>query len=1025
VGKKITVAVAYTDAGNSAESVSSAETAAVGNINDKPTGAVTITGTQKEGKTLTADTSALKDADGLGSLSYQWQADGKDISGATNASYTLTQAEVGKKVTVVVSYTDGGNSSETVVSIATDPVIAKMRYITVDADANGAALLWEDTNKDGVKDDNETTVTVVGEKLQVNGTAVDLAEDQVTIRFRDFTTGLLDLTGFGADDKIIIDQAGGLDDLMGLKAKYADQILYKNQKVFESLGANEFERVYVSKSTVGGKLTNVSAGLAYANLYSTEGDVWVNYIDVSMYSNANGTGLRHSWFAFNQKLANYPGGPNVNPENNASKMVYIDFVKGLPSLTAESIEFITPSADAVVPKFVSAQTSADGAKVILTYSKYLLPTAGLTPDPTAFAVQSGAAGNLTANTVTAVHVTGKTVELTLANAIANGQEVVVAYTDPTDGDDRPAIQNLLQKDAASLPTTSVINNVPPDTTAPTFVSAATNADGSKVILTYSEDLDASNKAATSDFDVKINDNTNAVTAVAVSGKTVELTLTTPISGGQTVTVSYTDPTSGNDAQAIQDAAGNDVVSLSGASVTNNVTDTSPPTLVNIKTSTDGKKVILTYSETLLDNNAAGQQFAFEISQFDLRSGGNQITIDRVDAVANTIELTVQDPPIVEGQTLTLEYTANQPPIFRAIYDLSKNPAASFTAKKVTNLLPDTIGPVLEAVSFNHDTQNIILTFNEVLDANNPPPTSAFTVTTNGTANAVKAVAVSGNAVTLTVTTTLDKTDTVQLSYADPSGGNDAKAIQDATGNDAASFNNMTVQRARYITIDSFGLNKSAIWEDTNRDGIKDAGETSYIREPGALEKLIEDTQDQDQVVYSTEQVTLRIRSFTDLNVYDAAKPFVPLDLTGFGTDDKIIFDFKGAADDLFGYKYQGEYAVDKSLAAGNTNGLKLPYDVVNPNYETYGSKGALFSWGAGSAGRNNNTAEQAGIVRVMLTNGGWGSNVRLSVKAFTYRKDVSVTSLLTLGHTANDVGDAFATGLKANAMPIVEYIVPV
>jgi len=661
----------------------------------------------------------------------------------------------------------------------------------------------------------------------------------------------------------------------------------------------------------------------------------------------------------------------------------------------------------------------------LTYSKYLLPTAGLTPDPTAFAVQSGAAGSLTANTVTAVHVTGKTVELTLANAITNGQAVTVAYADPEVYDDPNAIQNLKGKDAASLPTTIVINNVPPDTTAPTFVSAAANADGSKVILTYSEDLDASNKAATSDFDVKINGNTNAVTAVAVSGKTVELTLTTAISGGQTVTVSYTDPTSGNDAQAIQDAAGNDVVSLSGASVTNNVTDTSPPTLVNIKTSTDGKKVILTYSETLLDNNAAGQQFAFEKGQFDLRSGGSQITIDRVDAVANTIELTVQGPPIVEGQTLTLEYTAVPPPIFRAIYDLSKNPAASFTAKKVTNLLPDTIGPVLEAVSFNHDTQNIILTFNEVLDANNPPPTSAFTVTTNGTANAVTAVAVSGNAVTLTVTTTLDKTNTVLLSYADPSGGNDAKAIQDATGNDAASFNNMTVQRARYITIDSFGLNDSAIWEDTNRDGIKDAGETSYIREPGALKKLIEDTQAQDQVDYSTEQVTLRIRSFTDLNVYDAAKPFVPLDLTGFGTDDKIIFDFKGAADDLFGYKYQGKYAVDNGLAAGNSNGLKLPYDVVNPNYETNGSKAALFSWGAGSVGRNNNTAEQAGIVRVILTNGGWGSNIKLSVKAFTYRKDVAVTSLRTLGHTANDFGDAFATGLKANAMPIVEYIVPV
>ena len=71
---------------------------------------------------MTADTSALDDADGLGTLSYQWKADGTNISGATSSTYTLTQAEVGKAITVAVSYTDGEGTSESVLSAASAAV---------------------------------------------------------------------------------------------------------------------------------------------------------------------------------------------------------------------------------------------------------------------------------------------------------------------------------------------------------------------------------------------------------------------------------------------------------------------------------------------------------------------------------------------------------------------------------------------------------------------------------------------------------------------------------------------------------------------------------------------------------------------------------------------------------------------------------------------------------------------------------------------------------------------------------------
>lgn len=97
-------------------------TAAVSN--NAPIGAVTITGTVVEDQTLTAVTSALSDADELGSFSYQWIRAGSDISGATSSTYALVQADVGNAISVKVSYTDGEGTAETVTSVASQSVIA-------------------------------------------------------------------------------------------------------------------------------------------------------------------------------------------------------------------------------------------------------------------------------------------------------------------------------------------------------------------------------------------------------------------------------------------------------------------------------------------------------------------------------------------------------------------------------------------------------------------------------------------------------------------------------------------------------------------------------------------------------------------------------------------------------------------------------------------------------------------------------------------------------------------------------------
>jgi hypothetical protein len=122
VGKPITVVASYTDLLGTPESQSSAATGSVVNVNDLPTGTVTITGIATQEQTLTAGNS-LADLDGLGTINYQWQANGINIAGAANPSYVLTQAEVGKTITVVASYTDLLGTAESKASSATTPVV--------------------------------------------------------------------------------------------------------------------------------------------------------------------------------------------------------------------------------------------------------------------------------------------------------------------------------------------------------------------------------------------------------------------------------------------------------------------------------------------------------------------------------------------------------------------------------------------------------------------------------------------------------------------------------------------------------------------------------------------------------------------------------------------------------------------------------------------------------------------------------------------------------------------------------------
>ncbi|MCO6060363.1 heme peroxidase, partial [Pseudomonas sp. MOB-449] len=149
-GLALRVKAVYQDAKGVIETVYSAvtEPTATVSVQDAPVGTMLISDTTPlAGQQLTA-TRAFTDPDGPANpvLSYQWQArsgaaDFAPIAGATLATFTPTLAHIGQQLRVVVSYTDGLGTLETVTSEATSVVAGALVVGTAGNDVlNGTAF---------------------------------------------------------------------------------------------------------------------------------------------------------------------------------------------------------------------------------------------------------------------------------------------------------------------------------------------------------------------------------------------------------------------------------------------------------------------------------------------------------------------------------------------------------------------------------------------------------------------------------------------------------------------------------------------------------------------------------------------------------------------------------------------------------------------------------------------------------------------------------------------------------------------
>ena len=149
-------------------------------VNSPAIGAPAISGTVQVGEELTAGTSGIADEDGLenAAFSYQWLAEGFDISGATARTYTLSNSDEGQAITVQVNFTDDAGNDETLTSAPTDAVAAaqpteppaKPTDLSATATHNQVLLTWKDPNDDSV------TGYVILRRVRANNTGGDFSE---------------------------------------------------------------------------------------------------------------------------------------------------------------------------------------------------------------------------------------------------------------------------------------------------------------------------------------------------------------------------------------------------------------------------------------------------------------------------------------------------------------------------------------------------------------------------------------------------------------------------------------------------------------------------------------------------------------------------------------------------------------------------------------------------------------------------------------------------------------------------------
>lgn len=138
--------------------------------NNNKMGTIALAGTALSGEGLSV---TVSDPDGIsGEVAYFWYADGQVIAGANSASFTLTDEQIGKRVSAQAKYIDDGGINESYVTDPSDAVAAVA--FAAELAISGDALIGS-TLTANVSDENGFDPATVLYQWQADGSDIENA----------------------------------------------------------------------------------------------------------------------------------------------------------------------------------------------------------------------------------------------------------------------------------------------------------------------------------------------------------------------------------------------------------------------------------------------------------------------------------------------------------------------------------------------------------------------------------------------------------------------------------------------------------------------------------------------------------------------------------------------------------------------------------------------------------------------------------------------------------------------------------
>ena len=456
--------------------------------------------------------------------------------------------------------------------------------------------------------------------------------------------------------------------------------------------------------------------------------------------------------------------------------------------------------DTTAPELQTAEVN--GQRLTLTYDEAL--DERITPAISAFAATVGSSSV----SVSSVSVSGKQVMLTLASSATKDDTVRVVYTVPASN----AITNAARLEAGAIANTQAVTNNTPDQGDATLIA---------LDLTGGRRIGGLNP-------VFASETTTYTSAVLHGTDQVTLTATTSHGGATIAYTPATDADNGRDGHQVDLNEGENTITVTVTAGDGMTTKTYTITvwkhpeidgwLVRNKFSDDGQDRAQTFGTSVMSNRftTGPSEEGYTINALRLRftaipdppgdwslavrkrsddSVVGTFHIQRTSRTRSDWEIPATEPFTLDPDTeyavrvekgagtwTLLGYRVDDPgahgdslfgwTIENTIClqdDCSTQRSDRMLVFRLRGTPVDTTAPALQTAVVDADT--LTLTYDEKLDERKTPATSAFTVTSAGSSVSVDSVDVSGEEVTLTLGSSVSRSDTVTVTYTVP--GSDA------------------------------------------------------------------------------------------------------------------------------------------------------------------------------------------------------------------------------------------------------------